>query len=112
MAGIHSAASNWTREPGRPGASCAPSSASIPIVGTGTANTGALSTGASYNTNPYNTSAGPGATRETTIVNKAFIQFAGLTAGRAQSMFDFYANAYNYQKIAGSSATTQLIAYT
>jgi hypothetical protein len=27
-------------------------------------------------------------------------------------MFDFYASAYNYQNIAGSNATTQLIAYT
>ncbi len=81
-------------------------------VGTGTANTGALTSGSSYNTNPYNASAGVGATRETTIVNKAFIQFAGFTAGRAQSMFDFYASAYNYQNIAGSNATTQLLAYT
>ncbi len=83
-------------------------------VGTGTANTGALSTGSSYASSStlYNTFAGNGATRETTIVNKAFIQFAGLTAGRAQSMFDFYASAYNYQNIAGSNATTQLIAYT
>ena len=81
-------------------------------VGTGYANTGALTSGSSFNTNPYNTSAGVGATRETTIVNKAFIQFAGFTAGRAQSMFDFYASAYNYQNIAGSNATTQLLAYT
>jgi hypothetical protein len=84
------------------------------FVGSGTANTGALTTGGSFisGSSLYNTTAGNGATRETTIVNKAFIQFAGLTAGRAQSMFDFYANAYNYQKIAGSTATTQLIAYT
>jgi hypothetical protein len=81
-------------------------------VGSGYSQTGALSTGASYNTSPYNTSAGVTATRETTIINKAFIQFAGLTAGRAQSMFDFYANAYNYANLHGSNATTQLIAYT
>ncbi|SFK09814.1 porin [Methylocapsa palsarum] len=83
-------------------------------VGSGYAQTGALSTGGSYNSNgnPYNTTAGPTATRETTIVSKAFIQFAGLTAGRAQSMFDFYANAYNYANIGGSNATTQLLAYT
>jgi hypothetical protein len=81
-------------------------------VGSGTAQTGALSTGTSFASNPFNTTAGTQATRETTIINKAFIQFAGLTAGRAQSMFDFYANAYNYQKIAGSAATTQLLAYT
>jgi hypothetical protein len=82
------------------------------FVGTGYSQTGALSTGTSYNSNPYNTSAGVTAVRETTIVNKAFIQFAGLTAGRAQSMFDFYANAYNYQRLGGSAATTQLLAYT
>ena len=81
-------------------------------VGTGYSQTGALSTGTSYNSNPYNTSAGVSAVRETTILNKAFIQFAGLTAGRAQSMFDFYANAYNYQRLGGSAATTQLLAYT
>ncbi len=81
-------------------------------VGTGYSNTGALNTGTSYNSNPYNGSAGVGAVRETTYVNKAFIQFAGLTAGRAQSMFDFYANAYNYQRLGGSAATTQLLAYT
>jgi hypothetical protein len=80
-------------------------------VGTGTANTGSLGSGSSFQNNLY-ASGTNGPTRETTIVNKAFIQFAGLTAGRAQSMFDFYANAYNYQKLAGSAATTQLLAYT
>jgi hypothetical protein len=50
--------------------------------------------------------------RETTIVNKAFIQFAGLTAGRAQSVFDFYADAYNYASLRGSNATTELLSYT
>ena len=50
--------------------------------------------------------------KEFTYVNKAFIQFAGLTAGRAQSMFDFYADAYNYEALRGSDATTNLLAYT
>lgn len=59
-----------------------------------------------------NTSAGSTVQRETTIVNKAFIQFAGLTAGRAQSMFDFYADAYNYNNLRGSNATVSLFAYT
>ena len=49
----------------------------------------------------FNTTAGTSSQRETTIVNKAFIQFAGLTAGYAQSMFDFYANAYNFGTCAG-----------
>jgi Porin subfamily len=45
----------------------------------------------------FNTTAGTSASRDTTIVSRAFIQFAGLTAGRAQSMFDFYADAINYK---------------
>ena len=74
--------------------------------GTALASTGALK------------SAGPAsatdasAARETTIVSKAFIQFAGITAGRAQSMFDFYAGAYNWENLRGSNATTNLLAYT
>lgn len=31
-----------------------------------------------------------------TDINKAFIQFAGITAGRAQSFFDFYADDVNF----------------
>ncbi len=62
--------------------------------------------------NTFNTTAGTSAPRETTTVNKAFIQFAGLTAGRAQSMFDFYADAYNYLGLRGSNATVALFAYT
>jgi hypothetical protein len=62
--------------------------------------------------NTFNTTAGTSAPRDTTIVNRAFIQFAGLTAGRAQSMFDFYADAYNYHSLRGSNATVSLLAYT
>jgi Porin subfamily len=60
----------------------------------------------------YNTTAGPFPAKEQTIVNKAFVQFAGLTAGRAQSMFDFYADAYNYEALRGSNASPVLLAYT
>ena len=47
-------------------------------------------------------------------VDKAFVQFAGLTAGRASSFFDFYAHDY---EIIGSSLgsdlpSTNLLAYT
>jgi len=47
-------------------------------------------------------------------VDKAFVQFAGLTAGRASSFFDFYAHDY---EIIGTSlgsdlASTNLLAYT
>jgi Porin subfamily len=62
--------------------------------------------------NTWNTTAGTSSQRETTIINKAFIQFAGLTAGRAQSMFDFYADAYNWVNVRGSNATVALFSYT
>ena len=35
-------------------------------------------------------------------LDKGFIQFAGFTAGRVQSFFDFYADNYNYEGIANS----------
>ncbi|MBV8850789.1 MAG: porin, partial [Methylobacteriaceae bacterium] len=70
-----------------------------------TSQTGALN-------NIYNVTAGPFPAKEQTIVNKAFVQFAGLTAGRAQSMFDFYADAYNYEALRGSNASPALLAYT
>jgi Porin subfamily len=74
-----------------------------------TASTGILSTagGAAFD-NP----AASQNLKDVTFVDKAFIQFAGLTAGRAQSMFDFYADAYNWEGLRGSNATTQLLAYT
>ena len=70
-----------------------------------TSQTGALN-------NIYNITAGPFPAKEQTIINKAFVQFAGLTAGRAQSMFDFYADAYNYEALRGSNASPVLLAYT
>ena len=47
-------------------------------------------------------------------VDKAFIQFAGLTAGRASSFFDFYAHDFEFAgATAGSDlSSTNLIAYT
>ena len=49
--------------------------------------------------------------------DKAFIQFAGLTAGKTISFFDFYGNALSYSDLTatGSSTTTggiHLLAYT
>ena len=69
-----------------------------------------LQTGALNNI--YNVTAGPFPAKEQVIVDKAFVQFAGLTAGRAQSMFDFYADAYNYEALRGSNASPVLLAYT
>jgi len=45
-------------------------------------------------------------------VDKAFIQWGGLTAGRVQSFFDFYADNDNYHGMGDSDVTTQALAYT
>jgi hypothetical protein len=45
-------------------------------------------------------------------LDKAFIQFGPITAGRAQSFFDFYADDLNYGVIRGSDLAGNLIAYT
>jgi hypothetical protein len=45
-------------------------------------------------------------------LDKAFIQFGPVTAGRAQSFFDFYADAFNYGPIRGSDLAGNLLAYT
>jgi hypothetical protein len=42
----------------------------------------------------------------------AFIQFGPITAGRAQSFFDFYADAINWGPIRGSDMQLNLLAYT
>ena len=55
--------------------------------------------------------AGRGQTQIT--LDKAFIQFAGITAGRATSFFDFYSNDLTWFGITGSDrASTNLLAYT
>jgi hypothetical protein len=45
-------------------------------------------------------------------LDKGFIQFAGITAGRVQSFFDFYADNYNYEGIANSDENANVFAYT
>ena len=60
-----------------------------------------------------NYSAGsPGGAASSTYLDKGFIQFAGITAGRVQSFFDFFADNYNYDGIANSDESTEVIAYT
>ena len=75
-----------------------------------TASTGSF--GQSLGGNGVTTTSAASPSRYTTILNKAFIQFAGMTAGYAQSMFDFYADAYNFEGLRGSNATAALFAYT
>lgn len=42
----------------------------------------------------------------------AFVQFGPITAGRAQSFFDFYADALNFGPVRGSDQVLNLLAYT
>jgi Porin subfamily. len=67
--------------------------------------------------NTFTPPAGTCAPGDTPLVSKAFLQFAGLTAGRAQSMFDFSADAdnyrnFNYPNLRGSKASVSPFAYT
>ncbi len=47
-----------------------------------------------------------------TSLDRGYVTFAGITAGRVQSFFDFYADNYNYDGIANSDESTQVLAYT
>lgn len=47
-----------------------------------------------------------------TNLDLAFIQFGPITAGRAQSFFDFYANDYNFASTRTSDTRLNLLAYT
>jgi hypothetical protein len=73
-----------------------------------TANTGAIPNSIAGLPSSFGTSAA----RETTILNKAFIQFAGLSMGRIQSFFDFYADNVGFTSQPGSVGTVNAIAYT
>ncbi|MFC0217690.1 hypothetical protein FHS82_000121 [Pseudochelatococcus lubricantis] len=49
------------------------------------------------------------------LLDKAYIQWAGITAGQAQSFFDFYASDLNWGSFGGapgSDTSTNLLAYT
>ena len=71
------------------------------------ANTGAL-----YNALLGLPALGTQAARESTVLSKGFIQFAGFTMGRIQSMFDFYADAATFGGLRGSNQTVNGLAYT
>jgi hypothetical protein len=49
--------------------------------------------------------------RNFTRLDQAYLEFAGFTAGRAQSVFDFYADAYTINPLRGSNARTEMLAY-
>ena len=72
--------------------------------------TGSLQSAIGFNA--FNNTAGPTISREIAYLDKAFIQFAGITAGRVQSFFDFYADAINYTGLHGPNNTVWAAAYT
>jgi hypothetical protein len=60
---------------------------------------------------------GPAGSATAVSLDKGFIQFMGITAGVAQSMFDFWAEAWNYGAAPGvlpgsDAGSTQMLAYT
>ncbi len=63
-------------------------------------------------TGPQFVAARGGAGGTVSNLDKGFIQFGPVTAGRAQSFFDFYADTHNYGPIRGSDMTANLLAYT
>ena len=56
--------------------------------------------------------ANPAGDSQTAYMDKAFIQFAGITAGRVQSFFDFGADPYGFEGVGTTDQSTQVIAYT
>lgn len=56
-----------------------------------------------------NGAAGPGTASN---LDLAFIQFGPITAGRAQSFFDFYANDFGFSTIRTADSRLNLLAYT
>ncbi|MBS7698831.1 porin [Chelatococcus sp. YT9] len=71
---------------------------------------------AAYTAEGFTVAGNQGSTT-TSNLDKAFIQFAGFTAGVAQSFFDFYAESLNWGTANGfipgsDNGATQLLAYT
>jgi hypothetical protein len=80
-----------------------------------TNNTGIYNAG----TGPFNVGAavpglvrGASSTSTTSLLDLAFIQFGPITAGRAQSFFDFYASDLNFASIRTADSRVNLLAYT
>ncbi len=86
-----------------PTAPCAPTSATRSTASRASTQGGGSAGGA-------NTFANQGGNNA--YLDKGFIQFAGITAGRVQSFFDFYADNYNYEGIANSDFSNNVFAYT
>jgi hypothetical protein len=77
-----------------------------------TTNTGSYRYGgANAGANTFNT--GRGVIQDSGVnLDKAFIQFGPVTAGKAQSFFDFYANDLGFSVVRTSDRSPTLLAYT
>ncbi|CAM5220350.1 Porin OS=Bosea thiooxidans OX=53254 GN=ARD30_00495 PE=3 SV=1 [Bosea thiooxidans] len=54
-----------------------------------------------------------GVTQDSAVnLDKAFVQFGPITAGKAQSFYDFYANDYGFSVVRTSDRSPNLLAYT
>ena len=65
-----------------------------------------------YGSNVPGLSRGPASSATTSLLDLAFVQFGPITAGRAQSFFDFYASDLNFASIRTADSRVNLLAYT
>jgi hypothetical protein len=68
--------------------------------------------GAEFTNSGIGASGQPQGSSSNTYIDKAFIQFAGISAGRMQSYFDFLADPYGFDGVATTDSSSQLFAYT
>ncbi|MCU4181960.1 porin [Bosea sp. BH3] len=67
--------------------------------------------GPNAGTNRFNSATG-GVSDSGLFLDKAFVQFGPITAGKAQSFFDFYANDFGFSVVRTSDRYPNLLAYT
>lgn len=68
--------------------------------------------GAEFTNSGIGATTQPQGSSSNTYLDKGFIQFAGITAGRVQSFFDFGADPYGFEGVATTDASSQVFAYT
>lgn len=73
---------------------------------------GNYSSGGPYSAAGPNPAGIAGGNTSAAYLDKAYITFAGISAGRFQSFFDLYADNYNFNGIANSDESAEVLAYT
>jgi hypothetical protein len=77
-----------------------------------TNSSGVYTSGGGFNSGSPVAGRGRGLSGQATLLDLAFVQFGPITAGRAQSFFDFYASDYNFSTIRTADTRLNLLAYT